>query len=67
MEKLMQNDTYKEHDAYHQSFHRDCSTCFSERIAQQKRNTNLRKDLGESLHRYKVEDMYHLSPNPLER
>lgn len=26
-------DTYEEHEAYHQSFHLDCSECFKERQA----------------------------------
>lgn len=67
MEKLMQNDTYKEHDAYHQNFHRDCSSCFTERLALRKTVSKAREELGTSISQYKVEDMYHLSPNPLER
>jgi hypothetical protein len=26
-------DTYKEHEAYHQSYHSDCSSCYSENRA----------------------------------
>ena len=53
-------DTYKSHNFYHQSFHNDCSTCFSEKKAIRIN----RESLGENIVRGREEDFIH-NVNPL--
>ncbi len=42
-------DEYLEHNAYHQSFHADCSTCYSERRLINAHRTVNRKILGSNI------------------
>ena len=39
-------DTHLEHDAYHQEYHNDCSSCFVERNMARARSARLREELG---------------------
>lgn len=44
------NDTYLEHEAWHQEYHSDCSTCYSEastlRVWKTVSTNKLREELG---------------------
>ncbi len=50
LEKKMERDSYQEHEAFHQSFHPDCSTCFSENLRLKESNRDyvnrMREELG---------------------
>jgi hemerythrin len=64
METIMQNDEFREHKQFHQSFHPDCSSCWTERKEQREATSKLRSELGESLGQYRVADFIN-NPNPL--
>lgn len=57
-------DTYKEH-RWHQSFHTDCSECYTEERARRRHIAKLREELGTSPSQYRT-NIESINPNPLD-